>query len=262
MHLRDDKFLISCAARSGSTMLCTLIGSHPQVLCHHEVFAQGGPATVFGAYARRRKTDPGFERRLRDYRDREPKTFLYDIVFNPQGRRCVGFKLKTDEVFLPAYKTVREAVAADTDIRVIHLIRRNLIDQYVSHRVVEKTGVLFLRRKEERPRVAPFTVDIEHFLAFIDDVKGRQRAASRLYGRHRNFTIAYEDIVAPGSTSLDDLQAFLEIDNRPLASNTNKILKNNRQLVLNLAEVEAVWAEHGHDLHESRPVGHGASEIR
>ncbi len=259
MHVRDDKFLISCAARSGSTMLCTLIGSHPQALCHHEVFAQGGSVPVFGAYARKRKTSAEYDRQLRDYRDREPQRFLYDIVFDAQGRRCVGFKLKTDEVFLPAYRTVRELVAADRDIKVIHLIRRNLIDQYVSHRVVEKTGVLFLRPNEEPPQVQPFTVDVEHFSAFVADVHKRQRAAAELYRKHRNVTMAYEDIIAPQSTALDDLQAFLELDNRPLTSNTNKILKNNRRLVRNFDAVKAAYAEQCQRLQDHRQPATGPS---
>ena len=252
MHIRDDKFLISCAARSGSTMLCTLIGSHPQALCHHEVFAQGGPVPVFGAYANRRKASAEFDKRLRNYRDTEPQRFLYDIVFDPQRRSCVGFKLKTDEVFQPAFQTVRDLVAADRDIKIIHLIRRNLIDQYVSHRVVESTGVLFLRPNDKRPEVQPFTVDIEHFSAFVVDVINRQRAANKLYLEHRNFTITYEDIVAPESTILDDLQAFLGIDNRPLSSHTNKILRNNQELVLNLDEVEVAYAKQCQRMQDNR----------
>lgn len=260
MHFRDDKFLISCAARSGSTMLCTLIGSHPQALCHHEVFARESSASVFGIYGHKRKTSAEFDTALRDYRNQQPQRFLYDIVFDPQGRRCVGFKLKTDEVFLPAYQAVRDLVAADRDIKIIHLIRRNLIDQYVSHRVVETTGVLFLRPDDKRPEVQPFTVDIEHFSAFVVDVDNRQRAAYDLYRGHRNFTITYEDIVAPESTALDDLQTFLEIDNRPLSSSTDKILKNNRELVVNLGEVEAACAKQCQRLQNDRHPYRGLSE--
>ena len=243
-------------------MLCTLIGSHPQALCHHEVFAQGGPVTVFGAYAKKRKASTEYDKRLRNYRDTEPQRFLYDIVFDPQGRRCVGFKLKTDEVFLPAYRTVRDLVAADGDIKIIHLIRRNLIDQYVSHRVVETTGVLFLRANDKHPEVQPFAVDIQHFSAFVVDVNNRQRAADRLYREHRNFTITYEDIVAPESTVLDDLQAFLGIEIRPLSSYTNKILKNNQELVLNLDEVEAAYAEQCQRLLDDRHPHRSLSEIQ
>lgn len=261
MHFRDDKFLISCAARSGSTMLCTLIGSHPQALCHHEVFARDGSVPVFGIYARKRKASTEFDNALKQYRNREPERFLHDIVFDAQGRRCVGFKLKTDEVFRPDYQPVRDLVAADTDIKIIHLVRRNLIDQYVSHRVVEQTGVHFLRPADERPEVQPFNVDIARFRAFAEDVGKRQQAAYDLYGRHRNFTIAYEDLVAPESSALDDLQAFLEIDNRPLSANTIKILRNNRALILNLDEIEAAWAEMVQGTPGNRPAVHGSSNV-
>ena len=259
MHFRDDKFLISCAARSGSTMLCTLIGSHPQALCHHEVFARDGSVSVFGVFSPKRKASAEFDSALRQYRDREPARFLYDVVFNAQGRRCVGFKLKTDEVFQPDYKAVRDLVATDTDIKIIHLVRHNLIDQYVSHRVVEQTGVHFLRPADERPKVQPFRVDIQRFRAFVLDVEARQQAAYELYGSHRNFTITYEEIVAPASTVLDDLQRFLEIDVRPLSANTIKILDNNRALILNLEEIEATWVEMGQGAPGNRPAAQGSS---
>ena len=241
MHFRDDKFLVSCAARSGSTMLCTLIRSHPQAICHGEVLAQQQPP-LSGIYVRMNKDNPDFGREIRRYRDQHPQRFLYDIAFNPQGRRCVGFKFKTDEAFQPSFKTIREVIAADKDIKIIHLIRRNLLDQYVSHRVVEKTGLTLLRTKDDRPQVAPFTVDIDHFMAYINDVQQRQQAAFDLYRDHRSLTIAYEDVVSPQSSALDDVQAFLGIDSRPLSTPLVKIIKNNSEMVLNLKEVQAVLA--------------------
>ena len=32
------RFVILAAPRSGSNLLCTLLNSHPEILCHHEVF--------------------------------------------------------------------------------------------------------------------------------------------------------------------------------------------------------------------------------
>ena len=96
MHFRDDKFLISCAARSGSSMLCTLIGSHSQALCHHEVFAHEAPPTVFGVYTRKRKNGPESERLLRRYRNQHPQRFLCDVVFNPHRRQGAGDHIAKD----------------------------------------------------------------------------------------------------------------------------------------------------------------------
>jgi len=242
MHLRDDKFIVSCAARSGSTMLCSLIRSHPQAICHGEVLAQEGPPPLAGMYERKRRDNPEFGSNVRRYRDRHPQRFLYDIVFNPQGRRCVGFKFKTDEAFQSRFKAIREVIAADKDIKIIHLIRRNVLDQYVSHRVVEKTGLTLLRPTDNRPNVAPFTVDVEHFIAYVKDVNDRQQAAFDLYRDHRNLILAYEDIVAPQSSALDDLEVFLGIANRPLSTKLVKIITNNSDMVLNLKEVQAALA--------------------
>ena len=35
---RSTRFVILAAPRSGSNLLCTLLDSHPEILCHHEVF--------------------------------------------------------------------------------------------------------------------------------------------------------------------------------------------------------------------------------
>ena len=123
MHFRNDKFMISCPARSGSSMLCSLIHSHPQAICHHEVFAFDGQPTVMGVYARKRRDDPEFERQLRKYRDERPEAFLYDIVFDSQRRRCVGFKFKTDEALQPAYRGILDLIVTDKDIKIVHLVR-------------------------------------------------------------------------------------------------------------------------------------------
>jgi hypothetical protein len=36
------RFVIVAARRTGSNLLCTLVGSHADVLCHHELFNPGG----------------------------------------------------------------------------------------------------------------------------------------------------------------------------------------------------------------------------
>ena len=40
------RFVILGAPRTGTNLLCTLLDSHPDVLCHHEVF---NPAGIFWA---------------------------------------------------------------------------------------------------------------------------------------------------------------------------------------------------------------------
>ena len=240
MHFRNDKFMISCPARSGSSMLCSLIHSHPQAICHHEVFAFDGQPTVMGVYARKRRDDPEFERQLREYRDERPEAFLYDIVFDSQRRRCVGFKFKTDEALRPAYREILDLVVTDKDIKIVHLVRRNVLDQYISHRVVEQTGRTFVRAGTEKPQPSRFSIDTDHLIAYVRDVRKRQQSAFEIYRGHRGFVIHYEDIVTPESVALFELQTFLELDRSQLSTTMLKIVRNSNDLVLNLSEVRSV----------------------
>ena len=57
IHLRNTKFIISCPARSGSTMLLHLLRSNPASLCHGEVFGGERLGHVSGRYAVRRREE-------------------------------------------------------------------------------------------------------------------------------------------------------------------------------------------------------------
>ena len=243
MHFRNDKFMISCAARSGSSMLCTLIHSHPQAICHHEVFAFEGQPTVMGAYGRKRRQNREFEKRLRNYRDARPEAFLYDIVFNPQGRRCVGFKFKTDESLKPAYKDILNLIVRDTDIKIVHLVRRNVLDQYISHRMVEQTGKTYIRKESERPEFQPFEIDTEHLSYYVRDVRARQEFSFQIFRKHRGTVIYYEDISDLEPSTVNDLQSFLDLDRHSLSTTMKKIIQGNTDLVQNLDEVSATLAK-------------------
>ena len=42
MPATPRRFVILAARRSGSNLLCSLLGSHPHVRCHHELFNPNG----------------------------------------------------------------------------------------------------------------------------------------------------------------------------------------------------------------------------
>jgi LPS sulfotransferase NodH len=118
------RFVIVAARRTGSNWLCTLIDSHPAILCHHELF---NPAGIFQA------------QRLRDdalclgsviERDADPMNFLDRIWFHSGGYDCLGFKLTPGQA-----EPVFEHVLADPSVRKIVLRRRNRVKTCVSEKV-------------------------------------------------------------------------------------------------------------------------------
>ena len=238
MYLRDNKFIISCPARSGSTMLLHLLRSNPAIMCHGEVIGRDGIGHIAGAYAAKRKDDPEVTERLHAYRTRDPAAFLYDIVFDAQGREVVGFKFKTDEAFDARFADIQQVIRDDRDIKILQLRRRNILDQFISHQVVlHQTGVTWIGDDDQRPEVEPFDVDVREAVAYVLDVLQREAATAEAYPAHRRFLVDYEDVVAPAHTSLVEAQAFLGVEPRALSTPTRKILERTETLVGNVEQV-------------------------
>src|SRR5262250_573283 len=93
------RFIVLCAARTGSTMLRHMLNSHPDVRCHGEVMT-GSLDALSGDD---RDPDPSVTRALVDRRERDPQDFLEEVVLDPGPARAVGFKIKYEELLLTDY---------------------------------------------------------------------------------------------------------------------------------------------------------------
>lgn len=238
MHLRNNKFIINCAARSGSTMLVNLLRSNPQVLCHGEVIGADRIGHIAGTYGQARSQDSRVDETLAELRRADPVRFLYDVVFDAQGRKVVGFKFKTDEALDPRHADIATLIREDRDIKVVHLRRRNVLDQYISHQVVlHQTGMTLLKEGEDRPEVQPFEVDVRSAVEYVLDVLRREAESEHIYSGHRSFAVDYEDVSQDGHPSLEGLQAFLDVAPRDLTTPTRKILQRNDTLVTNIDDL-------------------------
>ena len=241
-YIRDNAFMISCAARSGSTYLVHLIRSHPDLFFHGEILAGEKVNGLLGEYEKKLQENPALRDVLFQEREKNPALFLYKYGFDTQGYKGVGFKYKTDESLLDEYRQRTEAVVRDKDIKIIFLLRRNLLAQYVSHQVVlQQTGQTFAVHEEDVPQIDKLTIDPQKCIVYIKNVINRQKQVEKMFLMHRTFHIRYEDIVegAPEKkTVLADLQKFLGVQNVDLSSPTKKIIREPlAKLVINYDEV-------------------------
>jgi hypothetical protein len=138
--------VILAAPRTGSNMMCTLLGSHPDVLCHHELF---NPRGVFYALDLR---DGSFDLGGIEERDRDPLAFLERVWAADLGHTHVGFKMTHRQ-----NEAVLDAVLRDTDVRKIVLRRKNRVRTFVSKRISEELDQWEVYGEaelgSERPRV-------------------------------------------------------------------------------------------------------------
>ena len=126
----STRFVVLAAPRTGSNWLCTLLDSHPRVVCHREIFHPDGihaAASLAGA-----ALELGG---LVEQRDRDPAGLLARVWAADGGRDAVGFKLNREST--PGGFA---AVLDDPGVRKIVLRRDNRVRTCVSELVARQTG--------------------------------------------------------------------------------------------------------------------------
>ncbi len=108
--MEGSKFTILGAARTGSHMLCSFLESHPEILCHDEVFNMD---EVY--FAREIGDDPFIGGKVE--RDADSLSFLEKLWVNKGNHTSVGFKMiypKHDgPVMLDVLRYIDEDLAAN-----------------------------------------------------------------------------------------------------------------------------------------------------
>jgi LPS sulfotransferase NodH len=165
------RFVVLSARRSGSNMLCTILGAHPDVLCHHELF---NPHGIFVALELRRGA-PTWEISARE---RDPLGFLACVWAATHGRARVGFKMTLRQA-----PRILDAVLDDPGIDKLVLRREDLLRAFVSERIAEALGEWevydpeALARDRPRVRVDPEALrsHVEATHTYYDDITMRLR---------------------------------------------------------------------------------------
>ena len=233
------RFMIACAARTGSTMLVRTLRSHPALLMHGEVWGER-MVGLDGPLARACEADPASFDALERARFRHPDACMQRFL-EGHGAQAVGFKLKFDELVRPQWRGIRELVEADADLRIVFLRRRDLLRRYLSHQIVlQQTGVTNVPVGEALPEVVPFAVDIDDCLRDIAETRRREHEFAAAFAAHASTQIDYEDLAADPQAQCERVFAFLGLAPVPVTVATERIVRTPPEtLVLNYLELQA-----------------------
>lgn len=244
--LRQGKaFMITCPARSGSTMLVHLLRSHPEICAHDEVFSPDKVKGITGTYLQQSKEDPGYIDRLSAQRFRDPIKFLYQVILDPQGKKMVGFKLKHDELVLPGYKVLRDEIASNASLRIIHLRRDNLLRRYLSHYIaMHVTHVTLAVGEQPIPELSPLRLEPAACEKDFETILAREKEFAALFAGHPGFSISYEEMVARDPGKLAGLLDFLGVSQRELTTPTRKLGRDDlRVMITNFDELRDYFSK-------------------
>ena len=125
--MEGSKFTILGAARTGSHMLCSFLESHPEILCHDEVF---NTDEVY--FAREIGDDPFIGGKA----ERDADSLLEKLWVNKGNHTSVGFKM----IYPKHDGPVLDRVLSEPAVKVIVLKRRNRVAACTSFLKASQTG--------------------------------------------------------------------------------------------------------------------------
>jgi LPS sulfotransferase NodH len=219
------KFVLLSTQRSGSTWVVDMLNSHVQVTAYSELLLEKGQGKPTWGGA---KDLPFWSTYLSERRHGRagPSTkaifFEYlDEVFAPRdGVRAAGFKLMYGQAgahdHLGGYLVSRR-------VRVVHLIRRNLLDIIVSKEVAAARDVYHARVGDEVP---PVRVRVDAS-TLLDRLRWQEREAERARKRITKLELEYMEIgyeeLRTDHARFDGLLEFLGVE--PCAARLSSSLR-------------------------------------
>lgn len=215
----ETNFCVIAQPRTGSNHLCGLLNSHPQIVCHYELFNRW---RIYSLFEERNSYLHLAKRQLR------PVRFLEDLrAYTEQRRpqaRAFGFKL-----MLTQSRSVLRHVCRTSQYRKIVLHRENKLAQYSSEKIALRTRQ-YVAKNGERAATTKIEFIPEEFERFL---KKDQEAYSEVIARLRShkqpvFEIEYGHLDDEGM--LNELMTFVGVDHRSLQDVT--VVRQNPSAVL------------------------------
>lgn len=216
-----QKFVIVGVARTGSTLLLDLLNAHEQVIALGELF-RGDGKIGWDRWPFRTDQSPSLLR----LHDAQPLEFLETAVFRrwPREVAAVGFKLFYYHARTGPQAAVWAYLRREPDLAVIHLKRRNILEQYLSLQLAHATNV-WSSLKSVAP-AEPIRLGADDCLRHFQEVQAQEVACDAHFADHRILTVTYEDLVADRSAVMARVAAHLGLRPGPLEA---KVVRQRTQ---------------------------------
>jgi len=229
-----EKFILIAEARSGTHFLQSALNSHPDIHSFMEIFPSLDSADYHRYWLDRIKADetsilPHNQSRIFD-------TYLDHLFSTMPEKMVLGMDIKYHQLDWIPYRGTYSVLVRRQDIKVIHLIRQNLLKLYLS--------AIFNAHKEKLNRgnhttkaVAPATATIEpaNMIAFFKTISTHIAEKRNFFSTHMDYLeIYYENCFDNPSFSsetitpyvLDQIYEFLNIEDKRYNLHTDLVEMN------------------------------------
>ncbi len=189
------RFAIICAPRSGSIWLHTLLNSHPNMISYGEIL---------------RKTHVNHPT--------QKLPILNKLIFYPHHAsiKAVGLKLFYSYLNDNKFGTSFQEALDDPGILIIHLIRKDILGQFVSLKKAQQDQQWSKARALDNNN--SIFINPEEYVAHRKELLASQHNISHVFENHPFLEITYEELLAHRDETLNEIQQFLGVKPRKLFS--------------------------------------------
>jgi LPS sulfotransferase NodH len=230
-HRDYTRFIILGRSRTGSNFLRGLLNSHPGILVFGEIL-KNDQSVEWGL-----EGYPATGRPLKLLRE-DGARFMEDAVFkkHPPAIQAVGFKLFYYHAQENLARPIWDYLHSHTEIRVIHIKRRNMLRTHLSRRRAELTDRWY-NLNGEREQEEAVTLDFEQCRQDFEQTRRWDTDYDAFFAGHPKLEVLYEPLSEDPEAEMGRIQAFLGVECRSLRPETY------RQSNLPLAQAIANFAE-------------------
>jgi len=225
-------FILLGHPRSGSNLVMYSLMEHPKVAMTGELFHLAENV--------RRDIEAGGEPFYSP--DEDGAGFLSERVFAPHPDErylARGFKMFYKHARSGPSRTAWDYLIANRAIRVVHLIRRNLMECRISLEIATRTG-RWEHSRDSGPAepVAPFTISPEHCHEYFNELTASQLWASKAFAGHSVLELEYEkDVRVDLGKAIARIYEFLNVPPGPAPVRLLKQqTRRSSDLILNFDE--------------------------
>jgi LPS sulfotransferase NodH len=235
------RFVVVGIARTGSTLLVNLLNDHSRVLAFGELFRS--PETIGWDIA---PFNTLRSAKLLALYSADPVVFIDECIFRrwPRGWGAVGFKLFYYHARQLPFSRVWEYLAANRDIRILHIKRRNILEQYYSLQQAHKTNVWASSKVAGANEQPPLRLEIDACRQHFTWVRCLEDDCTQFFKAHEMKEVYYEDLAANSGREMKGVQDFLGLDHERLSV---KMARQRRRplsdAIVNYAELKCAFED-------------------
>lgn len=210
------KFIVLTKARSGSNLLLSLLDCHSNVYVRGEEFKDVTPATYKNVW---------------DFHWAKQPYFI----------KAAGLKIFYDHPQTGDCPKLWDDLIADRSIKVIHLIRKNSLQAFLSLQLAKKNDVWYLKQSDRKTNYDPgtITIDPDALLNAHNQALENQQKFDDLFRDHAIQHLYYEDLANNQLETVHKATEFLNLPlHKPHTDEKKAVTKPIRDVIKNYDELK------------------------